>query len=321
MDKFQGAKKTTLSELPRIGDRVSFIYIEHAKINRQDSAITVTDARGIVKIPAAMIGVLLFGPGIDVTHRAMELIGDTGTSVVWVGERGVRQYAHGRPLARSTRFLEKQAKLVSNTRTRLSVARKMYQMRFPGEDVSKLTMQQLRGREGARVRSVYRSLAKAHQVEWTGREYDPDDFENSSVVNQALSAANVALYGIVFSVIVALGISPGLGFVHTGHDKSFIYDIADLYKAEVTIPIAFRVASEYSSDDDIGRIARLSLRDQLVDGKIIKRIVKDVQYLLDESFGEDMLIDTLNIWDNQSKLVKYGVNYEVFDHDHDSDNR
>lgn len=201
-----GAKKTELKELPRIGDRVSFIYVEHAKINRQDSAITVTDKRGLVKIPVAMIGVLLLGPGTDVSHRAMEIMGDTGTSVLWVGERGVRQYAHGRALAHTTRFLEKQAKYVSNRQLRLAVARKMYQMRFENEDVSKLTLQQLRGREGARVRNCYRQLAKEYQVSWQGRVYDPDDFQGGDPLNQALSAANVALYGIVYSVIVAMGV-------------------------------------------------------------------------------------------------------------------
>ncbi|NLQ94476.1 type I-E CRISPR-associated endonuclease Cas1, partial [Streptococcus mutans] len=150
-EKF-GAKKTSLKELPKISDRVSFIYVEHAKINRVDSAITVSDSNGTVRIPAAMLGVLLLGPGTDISHRAVELIGDTGTSIVWIGERGVRQYAHGRALAHSTKFLEKQARLVSNSRSRLKVARKMYQMRFPNEDVSSLTMQQLRGREGARIR-------------------------------------------------------------------------------------------------------------------------------------------------------------------------
>lgn len=305
-----GAKKTNLKELPRIGDRVSFIYIEHAKINRQDSAVTVTDNRGIVRIPAAMVGVLLLGPGTDISHRAIELIGDTGTSIVWVGERGVRQYAHGRALAHSTRFLKKQAELVSNTRTRLSVARKMYQMRFPDEDVSKLTMQQLRGREGSRIRSIYRNLSKLHNVEWTKREYDPDDFEASSIVNQALSAANVSLYGVVYSIIVALGISPGLGFIHTGHDKSFVYDIADLYKAEISIPIAFEVAAQYEEGDDVGRISRLKIRDSLIDGKMMQRIVKDLQYLLNIEEDEEIFIDTINLWDDKDRLVPYGINYD-----------
>ena len=115
-------KKVELNELPRIGDRVSFIYVEHAKIHRQDSSITVADQHGIVRVPVSMIGIFMLGPGTDISHRAMELLGDTGTSVLWTGERGVRQYAHGRALSHSSRFLEKQANLVSNTRSDYSRA-------------------------------------------------------------------------------------------------------------------------------------------------------------------------------------------------------
>jgi len=307
-EKF-GAKKTELRELPMISDRVSFIYVEHSKINRSDSAVTVSDSRGTVKIPAAMIGVLLLGPGTDISHRAVELIGDTGTSLVWVGERGVRHYAHGRALSHSTKLLESQAKLVTNTRSRLLIARKMYQMRFPDEDVSQLTMQQLRGREGARVRSAYRKYSKKYGVKWTKREYNVDDYHSGSIINQALSSANVALYGLVYSVVVALGISPGLGFIHTGHDLSFVYDIADLYKAEVTIPIAFEIASTSTEEEDIGRKTRLKVRDYFVDGKLMARIVKDLQYLLGDE-GDEIMVENISLWDDKEKLVKYGVSYK-----------
>lgn len=310
MNMQSGAKKTELKELPRISDRVSFLYLEHAKISRNDSAITVVDSKGIVRIPAAMIGVLLLGPGTDISHRAIELIEDTGTSIVWVGERGVRHYAHGRALAHSTGLLEQQAKLVSNTRTRLDVARKMYQMRFPNENVSSLTMQQLRGREGARVRKVYNTQAKKHNVEWTRREYDIDNFARGTVVNQALSAANVALYGLVYSIIAALGVSPGLGFIHTGHDLSFVYDVADLYKADITIPIAFEVAASSKPEDDIGRITRCRVRDAFIDGKIIAKIVNDIQYLFAVEATDTILVDTINLWDDKGSLMKHGVSYK-----------
>lgn len=302
-------KKTTLNELPKISDRVSFFYIERAKINRHDGAITVSDFRGTVKIPAAMIGVLLLGPGTDISHRAVELIGDIGTSIVWVGERGVRNYAHGRALAHSTKFLEKQAKLVSNNRLRLAVAKKMYQMRFPGEDISKLNMQQLRGREGARVRRVYRENSKKYKVVWTKRDYNVDNFEDGNVVNQALSVANVALYGLVHSIISALGLSPGLGFVHTGHDLSFVYDIADLYKADITIPIAFDVASKHQKDEDISTITRLRARDTFADGKLASKIIEDLQYLLDIDKNDELIVEHFGLWDDKDELVKYGVSY------------
>ena len=310
MKNIAGAKKTELSELPRISDRVSFIYVEHAKINRIDSAITVSDYRGLVNIPVSLIGVLMLGPGTDISHRAMEILGDVGTSVIWVGERGVRHYAHGRGLAHSTRFLEKQAKLVSNNRTRLGVARKMYAMRFKNEDVSNLTMQQLRGREGSRIRKVYRDCSKKFNVKWEKRDYKVDDFEDGDPVNQALSALNVSLYGVCHSVIVALGMSPGLGFVHTGHDKSFVYDIADLYKAEITIPLAFELASKYKEGDDIGKLARLSLRDRMVDGKLMRKIVEDLQFLMDVPVDERLDIDSIELWDDKDTNVKYGISYK-----------
>lgn len=303
------AGKSELVELPRIEDRATFIYLEHAKINRIDSAVTVTDAKGVIRIPAAIVGVLLLGPGTDISHRAVELLGDTGTALIWVGERGVRYYAHGRALARSTRFLMRQAELVTNERCRLRVARKMYQMRFPDEDVSKLTMQQLRSHEGARVRRRYRELAKEYNVNWAKRDYNPDNFNASDPINQALSAAHVALYGLVHSVIAALGLSQGLGFVHTGHDRSFVYDIADLYKAEVTVPIAFAVAAKVENWQDIGRITRLKTRDVFVDGKLLKRMIKDLQQLLEISTDEQIEADTLSLWDDKEKLVPYGVNY------------
>ena len=311
-DKYFNSK-IQINELPRISDRVSFIYIERSKINRIDSAITSTDSRGMVKIPAAMIGVLLLGLGVEITHRAVELLGDTGTSIIWVGENGVRNYSNGRPLASSTKFLEKQAKLVSNSRTRLKVARKMYQMRFKDENVENLTMQQLRGSEGSRVRGVYRKYSKEYEIKWQGRNYKVEDFKDSDLINQALSACNVCLYGICQSVIQALGMSSGLGFVHTGHDKSFVYDIADLYKAEITIPLAFKITSEFESSEDISRECRLAMRDIIREKKLVSKINKDLQYLMELDNEEVFEFDNIYLWDEKEGHVAYGISYEERD--------
>lgn len=309
-----GAPKTELNELGRVQDRVSFLYLEHARINRQDSAVTVTDQRGTVFIPSAMVGVLLLGPGVDVTHRAMELIGDSGMAVVWVGEHGVRQYAHGRALDHSSRFLEQQAKLVSNRRTRLAVARKMYQMRFPKEDISKLTMQQLRGKEGARVRRIYLEESKKTNVPWNRREYKVDDFDSSTPINKALTAAHQALYGLCCSVVVALGASPGLGFVHTGHDMSFVYDFADLYKAKYSIPVAFEMTAKHGNND-IADWTRRRMRDAFASGKLLVQMVADLKSLL--NIEDDVFADTMHLWDDRQGLQKFGVQYHEFSSEDD----
>lgn len=301
-----GIKKPALSELPKITDRMTFIYLEHCNISREDGAVKVQDMEGIIYIPAAAITVLLLGPGTEITHRAMELIGDVGISVIWVGEHGVRYYAHGRALNSHTSLLLKQAKLVSNEKLHLSVAKKMYEMRFGGEDISRLTMQQLRGREGTRMRRIYREQAKLNNVEWNGREYDVEDFYGGTQVNQALSAGNVCLYGLAASVITALGCSTGLGFVHTGHELSFAYDIADLYKAETSIPLAFQIANE--DVQDISNVVRRRMRDIFVKMNILQKMVHDIKYLLDETETNECGID-IALWDTRDKLLKSGVSY------------
>jgi CRISPR-associated protein Cas1 len=200
----------------------------------------------------------------------------------------------------------KQAELVSNQRKHLEVVRKMYLMRFPDEDVSTLTLQQLRGREGSRIRKVYRELSKKWDVPWNGREYNPDDFLSSDKVNQALSAAHACLYGLAHAVISSLGCSPALGFVHVGHECSFVYDIADLYKAEITIPVAFEAAA--NDEDDISSIVRHRVRDEMVNAHILERMVKDIKYLLtdNEEYSQEKI---MYLWDDKKETVDFGKQY------------
>lgn len=308
MKEPHGMLKPDLQALPQIRDRMTFLYLERCQINRQDSAITVIDEEGIVLIPAAAISVLLLGPGTTVTHRAMELIGDAGVCIIWVGERGVRYYASGRPLTHKAGLLMRQAALVSNQKQHLEVVRKMYQLRFPGEDISHLTLPQLRGREGARVRSAYRRAAEEWGIDWNGRVYDPENFAEGDAVNQALSAGHACLYGLAHAVIVAMGCSAGLGFVHIGHENSFVYDIADLYKAETTIPIAFEIAAQ--QPDDLPAMTRRRVRDTFVQQHILERMVRDIKWLLSDSEGNSPPEeDTVLLWNNQREALRNGVSY------------
>ena len=310
MADIPGIERPSIQALPQIGDRMTFIYLERCKLSREDSAISVLDENGVIHIPAAAVSVLLLGPGTDVTHRAMELIGDAGVSVLWVGEHGVRYYTGGCALTHSSRLLIKQAALVSNQRSHLNVVRKMYRIRFSGEDVDKLTLQQLRGREGSRMRTLYRRCSKQTGIAWHGRDYDPDDFSAGDPVNQALSTGNVCLYGLAHAVICALGCSPGLGFVHVGHELSFVYDIADLYKSEITIPLAFETAAE--APEDVPSMMRRRVRNALVEKHILERMVRDIKYLLSDDADvkyNDAPQEALYLWDDRKGSVSSGKAY------------
>ena len=297
-DKISGMKRPDIQALPQIADRLTFLYLEKCRLNRKDNAITVTDEAGIVHIPANALSVLMLGPGTTVSHRAIELAGDAGISIVWVGENGIRYYASGRPLTHSSSLLLRQARLVSNVRTHAQVVRRMYLLRFPLEQIDGLTIEQLRGREGSRIRNLYRRLAKEWGVNWKGRDYDPDHFDKGDPVNQALSIGNSCLYGLAVAVTASLGLSPGLGFVHVGHDLSFAYDIADLYKAEISIPAAFECAAK--RPEDFAAHVRKKVRDLMRERHILERMVRDIKLLLmEDTNGEEPLQDVLYLWDDR----------------------
>lgn len=325
----RGVKPSTPQELPRSSDRNTFCYLEHCTIGRDANALTATDAQGVLYIPSAALSALLLGPGTRVTHQAMTVIADSGCTVVWVGAGGVRYYAHGRPLGRSTALLERQARLVSNQRLRLAVARRMYALRFPDHDPAGLTMQQLRGHEGRRVRDCYSRWSKQTGVEWRRRDYKVDDFEDSDLINKALSMAHACLYALTHAVIVQLGCSPALGFIHTGHDRSFVYDVADLFKASTSIPVAFETVAEVQRNQpdgeevttsDLSALVRRRMRDQFMSRNILTKTV-DIIYELfvDEtrlSAEDDFLRPAVvELWDNHQGTVGAGINYYSLDAD------
>jgi CRISPR-associated protein Cas1 len=285
------------------------LYVEHTHIDRDDNAIVLINKERTVRVPAAFLVVLLLGPGTRVTHGAMNLLGDSATGVAWVGEHGVRYYAGGPTPTSGTRLLQRQAELVSNRNQRLRVARAMYAKRFPDEDVSSATMQQLRGREGARVRKLYRYHAERTGVPWSRRDYVPGDaYAAGDDVNRCLSAANTCLYALCHAVIAGLGASPGLGFVHTGGSTSFVNDMADLYKAEYAIPLAFDLAVAGTVDE---RDVRLAFRDRISDGRLLHHIVHDLGELLAPENDLDDDRDHNELWDETTGSVAGGVNYQL----------
>jgi CRISP-associated protein Cas1 len=294
-------------DLHRLADRVSSVYVERSHVDRDENALVIINKRETVRVPAAMIAVMLLGPGTRTTHAAIALLADSGTAVCWVGEQGVRMYAAGLGPSRGAGLLHRQASLVTRPKERLAVARAMYSMRFPDENVSTATMQQLRGREGTRVRKLYQAHSGRTGVPWNGRVYKAGDaYAAGDDLNRLLSAANAALYGICHAVIVGLGASPGLGFVHTGAAISFVLDIADLYKADYTIPLAFDLAAQRLTTE---RDARLGLRDLIARDKLLGRIVRDVKDLLTPEGTEIPDTELNELWDEKLGSVAGGVNY------------
>lgn len=293
-------------ELPRVDDRISFLYIENGRLEKENGAVRIVTFEGTIDVPSAKILVLMLGPGTTVTHRMVQIASEAGMCIVWVGEEGVRFYAGGAPLSGDTKLLVKQAKIVSNEKLRIAAAKRMYNIRYPDEDLTELSMKQLLGREGTKVGRCYKALSEKYEVPWNGRKYNIEDFASNDPLQNAISCANTCLYGICYSVIYALGLSPGLGIVHNGLAKSFVLDIADLYKEQFSFPVAFSEIAKGKTD--IERRIRTKMRDLISDKRLVKCIVADIMTTLDDNDIET--IDGRNrLWAGFQQNVEGAVRY------------
>jgi len=270
-----------LHELPKLRDGLSYLYLERGRLKQRDKAVEFVDKQGRTMIPAAALGVLLLGPGTSVTHTAIKALADNGCLVVWCGEDGMRCYAQGGGETRKAYHLLKQAELAGEPDRRLQVVRRMYQKRFGDRLSPGLSLQQVRGLEGQRVRQAYARASREYGVPWHGRRYDQSSWSSGDPINRALSMANALLNGLCHAAIVSGGYSPALGFIHTGKQLSFVYDIADLYKAEVTIPLAFQIVAE--STERLHSRIRLACREAFKERRLLHRILPDIENLLDLS--------------------------------------
>jgi CRISPR-associated protein Cas1 len=275
--------------LPKLRDSLSYLYVDKAIINRDNFAIEIVTEEGTTAVPVANLCVLLLGPGTSITHAAMSILAEYGCSVLWVGEDTTRFYAAATGETRKAYRLLKQAELVSHRESRARVVLNMYRMRFDEGLDPTLTLPQVRGHEGVRVRKAYAEAARRSGVSWRGRKYDMSHWNASDPVNRALSAANALLNGMCHAAIVSGGYSPGLGFIHTGRQLSFVYDVADLYKVEITIPLAFEVVSRGTLD--IEARVRQACRERFRDVKLLERILPDIDCALEIEGEPDLQED------------------------------
>jgi CRISPR-associated protein Cas1 len=205
--------------------------------------------------------------------------------LLWVGEAGVRLYSAGQPGgARADRLLY-QARTALDDTARLNVVRHMYVLRFGEDAPARRSVDQLRGMEGVRVRELYRILAERYGVQWQARRYEAGNWDAADVPNRCLSQATACLYGLSEAAILAAGYAPAIGFLHTGKPQSFVYDLADVFKFETVVPVAFEVAGLHHKGDSactrdpVGEVRR-RCRDAFRRTDLLARLVPAIDDIL-----------------------------------------
>ncbi|MGD9785692.1 MAG: type I-E CRISPR-associated endonuclease Cas1e [Hyphomicrobiaceae bacterium] len=266
-------------------ERSAIVFLQYGELDVLDSAFVLVDANGVrVQIPVGGLACLMLEPGTRVSHAAVCLAARVGCLLVWVGEAGVRLYAAGQPGgARADRLLY-QARVALDEGARLNVVREMFRRRFDEEAPSRRSIEQLRGIEGARVRELYKLIARKYGVDWKSRNYDRNAWDAADIPNRCLSSATACLYGLSEAAILAAGYAPAIGFLHRGKPQSFVYDIADIYKFETVVPAAFETAAKINKGRGNGsppeRQVRIKCRDLFRRSGVLEKIIPEIEDIL-----------------------------------------
>ncbi|MGK0290815.1 MAG: CRISPR-associated protein Cas1 [bacterium] len=291
-------------------DRLSYLHVAKARLDVDDSGLVMTKADGTPfrQIPVASLTLILLEPGTTITHEAIKLCAHHKCLLMWVGEGGVRLYSAGySDFARADKILH-QSKMYHDPKQRLEVVRKMYSIRFQSETAKNKSIKQLQGSEGARVKKRYKQLAEKYDLPWDGRFYDLGDWETADTINRVMSIATSCLYGIVEAGILTAGYSPAIGFIHSGKNLSFVYDIADLYKDELILPLSFELTKKnpLNAETEI----RYQLRDTFKEKKFLSRLIPDIESLLKPNEIKTDVVDEKKVSNKQKPSKGKDLNFD-----------
>ena len=267
--------------LPTVRDSQSFRYVQHKRIHQDKMGLVLETDIGIEQISISNLQVLLVGPGCSITSAAIRDLADHNCTVVWMGEEGVRFYSCGLGATNSGKNAEHHARIWANPQEGQKVIQRMYSIRYGQDfpDITNMTLNEIRGHEGQRVKKAYAEQAKQQGVVWNGRSYNRGAWDATDAVNQALSATSACLYSLCHSVVLSVGFLPSLGFLHNDNARAFAIDIADMYRETVTIPIAFSLMANTVPDVN-GTMARRACRDYFAKNNFLEKILKDTYFVL-----------------------------------------
>jgi len=267
-------------------DRHGLVWLDRGRLEVEDGCLRFVTAgsgelpAGDYQIPHQAVSIILLGPGSSVTHDALRLLARHGCALAAVGEGAVRFYTAPPLLQDSSAAARSQVTLWADPKTRMEVARAMYAMRF-GEFVLTRDIEVLRGQEGARIKRSYQLAAQRFGIPWNGRIYDRQNPDASDSPNQALNHAATAMSAAATVAVASLAAIPQLGFIHEDSGQAFVLDIADLYRHDVTLEIAFGAVQEsLKGKEPFERLVRRRAAKILRQRAVIPSMIDKIKTLL-----------------------------------------
>lgn len=267
-------------------DRFGLLWLSRGNLVVRDGTLYFNAAgdgdlaKGAYAIAFQTVNCVLLQPGTTVSHDALRLLHRHGTGLVAAGEGGVRYYASMPAGPDRSALARRHALAWADETERLRIARTMYAWRL-GEVLPASDIAVLRGIEGARMKETYRQLADAYGVAWKGRRYDRSSPTANDLANNAINHASAAVRALAEVAVAVTGAIPQLGFIHEDSGHAFSLDIADIFRDDTLLPLAFGAMKQFRPDgqDEIERLVRREARDLFRSGRVIERMIQKVKEL------------------------------------------
>lgn len=288
---FAGRLGLAQSRIPH-ADRHGLVWLVFGRLFVEDGTLKFIASQsdtldaGEYAVPYQAVSMILLGPGTSVTHDALRILARHGVLLAAIGEGGVKFYT-APPMGQGRSEVARQhATLWADETARLDVARKMYAIRF-GQVLPHRDIAVLRGIEGARMKEAYRVTAEKFGVRWEGRYYDRANPNATDAANQAINHAATFVEAAADVAVAAVGALPPLGFIHEDSSNAFTLDIADLFRADITLPLAFAVARDAARDRQLNleRELRKQAAALFRREKLIPRMIDRIKGILDVDDG------------------------------------
>lgn len=268
-------------------DRHGLLWLSRGRLSVEDGTLRFVCAgsadlpAGDYAIPYQSLSVILLGPGCSITHDVLRVLARHGTLLAAIGAGGTKCYT-APPMGQGrSATARRHAKLWADESARLDTARRMYAFRF-GRVLPHRDITVLRGIEGSRVKEMYRVQAEHFGVPWKGRRYDRSKPTAADLPNQAINHAATFVEAAADIAVAAVGALPPLGFIHEDSSNAFTLDIADLYRDEVTIPLAFQAARKALDDAgvNIERTLRYDAAREFRKRQLVPKMIDRIKELL-----------------------------------------
>lgn len=274
-------------------DRHGLLYLDRGALTVESGCLSFLSGGGVLapgtyQIPHQTLSALLIGPGTTISHDVLRLLARHGTTLVAVGTDATRLYTAPAFGPDRSDLARKQALAWADEKTRIRIARKMYARRL-GQILPHTELEVLRGIEGARVKESYKLLAQSFGLVWKRRDYDRSRPDAADSSNQAINHASTAVRAAAGVAVAAVSALPQLGFIHEDSDQSFVLDVADLYREEVTLKIAFSVAKrmEQGAQETVDRLVRQVAAREFKRIGLVPKMIDDIKSLFEVADGPD----------------------------------